>query len=170
MPAVYVSIGSNINRERNIRTAVAALKQHFGGIALSSVYETQAQGFAGDPFYNLVVGFETLLSADQINTILHDIENRHGRQRGNQKFSARTLDLDLLMYGDEIMIQKNIPRDEITRYAFVLLPLVEIAPDIVHPLHNQTMRALWEEFQATHDVSNDAIHAIDFHWDQSVTI
>jgi 2-amino-4-hydroxy-6-hydroxymethyldihydropteridine diphosphokinase len=162
---VYVSVGSNIDRERNIRAAVAALRQQFGCITLSSVYETQAQGFDGDPFYNLVVGFETPLSADVINSALHAIENRHGRQRGNQKFSARTLDLDLLLYGDEVMSDKNIPRDEITRYAFVLLPLVEIAPNVVHPQHKQPLRRLWDDFKVAHDVSNEAIHAIDFQWD-----
>ena len=167
MPMVYVSVGSNIDRERNIRAAVAALTQRFGHIILSSVYETQAQGFDGDPFYNFVVGFETPLSADVINSALHAIENRYGRQRGNQKFSARTLDLDLLLYGDEVMGDKNIPRDEITRYAFVLLPLVEIAPNVVHPQHKQTLRRLWDDFKVAHDVGDEAIHAIDFQWDPS---
>ncbi|WP_455212222.1 2-amino-4-hydroxy-6-hydroxymethyldihydropteridine diphosphokinase [Kaarinaea lacus] len=170
MPAVYISIGSNIDRERNIRSAVKALKQHFSPIALSSVYETQAQGFSGDPFYNLVAGIETSLSVDAINTILHTIENQHGRLRGEQKFSSRTLDLDLLLYGDAIMEDRNIPRDEITRYAFVLLPLVEIAPNAIHPKCQLTMNNLWNEFKADHDVSNDAIHAIEFQWDQSATI
>jgi len=165
MAMVYVSIGSNIDRERNIRAAVNAIKQQFGHVTLSSVYETQAQGFAGDPFYNLVVGFETPLSADVINSALHAIENQYGRQRGKQKFSARTLDLDLLLYGDEIMLDKNIPRDEITSYAFVLLPLVEIAPNVLHPQHKQTMSRLWNDFKVAHDVSNEAIHAIDFQWD-----
>ena len=163
---VYVSIGSNIDRERNIRAAVMALEQQFGHIGLSSVYETQAQGFAGDPFYNLVAGFETMLSADEINSALHAIENRHGRQRGKQKFAARTLDLDLLLYGDEVVDDKNIPRNEITRYAFVLQPLVEIAPNLLHPQHKQTMLELWNDFKTAHDVSSEAIHPIDFQWDQ----
>ena len=165
MAIVYVSIGSNIDREHNIRAAVQAVKQQFGNITLSSVYETQAQGFAGDPFYNLVVGFETSLNADEINHTLHAIENRYGRQRGTEKFSARTLDLDLLLYGDEVVHDKNIPRDEISRYAFVLLPLAEIAPNVRHPQRKQTMLELWNEFKVDHDVSNKAIHAIDFHWE-----
>lgn len=166
MAAVYVSIGSNIDREHNIRSAVKALKRYFEPITLSSVYETQAQGFDGDPFYNLVVGFDTPLSADDINNMLRRIENQHGRQRGEQKFSSRTLDLDLLLYADEVFVDKNIPRDEITRYAFVLLPLVEIAPDKIHPLLKKPLRVLWREFQVAHDVSNEAIHCIDFPWDQ----
>ncbi|KPJ94375.1 MAG: hypothetical protein AMJ53_05355, partial [Gammaproteobacteria bacterium SG8_11] len=150
--------------------AVQALEEHFGRITLSSVYETQAQGFAGDPFYNLVAGFETTLTADTINTQLHSIENEHGRLRGEQKFSSRTLDLDLLLYGDAIMEDQNIPREEITRYAFVLLPLVEIAPELLHPICQLTMRELWDNFKAGHDVSKNAIHAIEFQWDQSATI
>jgi 2-amino-4-hydroxy-6-hydroxymethyldihydropteridine diphosphokinase len=165
-----VSIGSNIDRERNIRSAVKALNLHFGPLTLSSVYETQAQGFSGDPFYNLVAGFETSLSADAINTILHGIENQHGRLRGEQKFSSRTLDLDLLLYGDAVMEEQNIPRDEISRYAFVLLPLAEIAPDVIHPKSQQTINKLWNDFKAGHDVSKAAIHAIKFEWNQSTTI
>jgi 2-amino-4-hydroxy-6-hydroxymethyldihydropteridine diphosphokinase len=165
MPEVYVSIGSNIDRERNIRTAVKALQQHFDPVTLSSVYETQAQGFAGDPFYNLVAGFDTELGVEQINKLLHDIENQQGRRRGEQKFSPRTLDLDLLLYGDAIVAENNIPRDEITRYAFVLLPLVEIAPDTPHPRLHKSMRDLWQEFRSAHDVSKQTIHPIDFKWD-----
>jgi 2-amino-4-hydroxy-6-hydroxymethyldihydropteridine diphosphokinase len=167
MSQVYVSIGSNIDRERHIRSAVKALRQQFGSITLSSVYETRAQGFAGDPFYNMVAGFQTPLGVEGINDLLHDIENRHGRRRGEQKFSPRTLDLDLLLFDDVVMDENNIPRDEITRYAFVLLPLAEIAPDINHPRYQKPLRALWHEFQAVHDVSNDTIHPVDFYWDET---
>lgn len=165
MVMVYVSIGSNIDRERNIRSAVKSLQQHFEPIVLSSVYETQAQGFAGEPFYNLVAGFESPLNADQISNRLHEIENQHGRRRGGQKFSSRTLDLDLLLYGDATMEEKNIPRDEITRYAFVLMPLAEIAPDLIHPRYKKPLIVLWRQFQKTHQVSRDTIHTIDFYWD-----
>jgi 2-amino-4-hydroxy-6-hydroxymethyldihydropteridine diphosphokinase len=165
MPVVYVSIGSNIDRKRNIRAAVKALQLNFDPVTLSSVYETQAQGFAGDPFYNLVAGFDTALSVEEINTLLHDIENKQGRRRGEQKFSPRTLDLDLLLYGDAIVAENNIPRDEITRYAFVLLPLTEIAPDAVHPRYMKTMRVLWTEFQSAHDVSKQTIHPVELEWD-----
>ena len=164
MPTVYVSLGSNIDREHNIRTAVEALRFHFGPLIVSSVYETQAQGFDGDPFYNLVVAFETALSVDDTNTILRRIENQQGRQRGEQKFAPRTLDLDLLLYGDAVMESRNIPRDEITRYAFVLKPLAEIAPDVEHPCQNQAMRELWREFQRAHDVNSKSIYPIPFIW------
>ena len=164
MPMVYVSIGSNIDREHNIRSAVKALKRRFGALTLSSVYETRAQGFSGDPFYNLVVGFETPLSAGEINHLLHDIENQHGRRRGEQKFSSRSLDLDLLLYDDAISAEHNLPREEITRYAFVLLPLTEIAPDTMHPRQQKPLRSLWQAFQTDHDVGGDTIHRVDFQW------
>ncbi len=161
MVMVYVSIGSNIDRERNIRSAVAALKYRFGRITLSSVYETQAQGFAGDPFYNLVAGFETPLNPKEINAVLRAIENQHGRQRGGPKFSARTLDLDLLLYGQAIIEEYNVPRDEITRYAFVLLPLAEIAPDVIHPCLQKPLAVLWQDFEAAHHPSSDSVRSVE---------
>jgi len=164
MPTVYISIGSNVDKEHNIRSSVKALREYFPGLRLSSVYETEAQGFKGDPFYNLVVGFDTEQGVDEIINILRFIEHQHGRVRGQEKFSARTLDLDLLLYGRQIFHDKDIPRAEITRYEFVLLPLAEIAPEFVHPVLEKSLRDLWKEFQADHELTTDAVHAIEFSW------
>lgn len=165
MPMVYVSIGSNIDRDHNIRSAVKALREEFHELIISPVYETAAQGFVGDPFYNLVVGFETAHTVDEISAILRHIENRHGRQRGQEKFSSRTLDLDLLLYGESVFDDKDIPRQEINRYAFVLQPLAEIAPDCMHPRLNISLKSLWDEFKKNHQVTGSAICAIDFNWE-----
>jgi 2-amino-4-hydroxy-6-hydroxymethyldihydropteridine diphosphokinase len=164
MPTVYVSIGSNVDREFNIRSSVKVLREYFPGLRPSSVYETEAQGFNGDPFYNLVVGFETEKTVSEIIDILRSIEHQHGRKRGQEKFSPRTLDLDLLLYGRQVFTNIDVPRAEITRYEFVLLPLVEIAPAFVHPVLNKPMRALWEEFKANQVRREGDIHAIEFKW------
>lgn len=147
---VFVSIGSNIDRENNIRGGVAVLREHFGELRLSTVYESEAVGFAGDPFYNLAASFETDAAPEEVVAVLRAIEDRFGRMRTGPRFSSRTLDIDLLLYGDAVFEQPVvIPREEITRNAFVLLPLAELAPDQVHPHTGKTYRRLWQEFDRT---------------------
>jgi 2-amino-4-hydroxy-6-hydroxymethyldihydropteridine diphosphokinase len=148
MARVYVSIGSNIGREQNIRAGVADLKTRFGPLLLSSVYESEAVGFAGDSFYNLVAGFDTALTPLQVAAELRAIEERHGRMRDGPRFSSRTLDIDLLLYDDLVLHEGKlqIPRDEITKNAFVLWPLAEIAPQLEHPQLGVSYGALWESF------------------------
>lgn len=147
----YISIGSNIDKDRNILASLQALEQCFGTLIVSSVYETEPVGFSGDVFYNLVVGFESDLEVKQIAKQLRQIELDNGRTRDSKKFSARTLDLDLLLYGDMIVNdgRLRIPRDEIERYAFVLEPLAEIAPTLKHPVSHLSYAELWEKFDKT---------------------
>jgi 2-amino-4-hydroxy-6-hydroxymethyldihydropteridine diphosphokinase len=148
MTTGYISIGSNINKETNIPSSLRCLRKLFGDLIISSTYETEAVGFIGDKFHNLIVGFESALSAKEVAELLRQIELDHGRDRNSPKFSARTLDLDLVLYGDQIISngRLNIPRAEIQRYAFVLEPLAEIAPDEKHPISKQTYKQLWEDF------------------------
>ena len=100
MTDVYVSIGSNIDREKYVHTAVKSLEENFGQLTLSSVYETEAIGFAGDPFLNMVVSFNTDMQPKQIDLILDAIEKANGRTPECKKFSARALDLDLILFGN----------------------------------------------------------------------
>jgi 2-amino-4-hydroxy-6-hydroxymethyldihydropteridine diphosphokinase len=148
---VYVSIGSNIDRQRNIQGAIAALEQAFGALQQSRTYESQAVGFAGDPFYNLVVGFDTAETPQQVAALLNRIEDAHGRDRSSGKFSSRTLDLDLLLYDDLVLDEPglHLPRGEILDYAFVLKPLAEIAGAVKHPVSGFSFAALWDEFDPT---------------------
>ncbi|MDF9393024.1 MULTISPECIES: 2-amino-4-hydroxy-6-hydroxymethyldihydropteridine diphosphokinase [Methylococcus] len=151
MPEVFVSIGSNIDRDRHIPSALAALRDAFGTLRVSSVYETAAVGFEGDPFYNLVVGFTTELPLADVARALARIEADHGRTRESRKFSARTLDLDLLLYGDAVVSEGKLklPRKELTEYAFMLEPLAEIAPDLKHPVLGVSFRELWDHYDKT---------------------
>jgi 2-amino-4-hydroxy-6-hydroxymethyldihydropteridine diphosphokinase len=162
MPTVYVSIGSNIERELNIRAGVAELKAHFGALTLSRVYEAAAVGFDGEPFYNLIAAFETQLSPKDVDLILDEIEKNNGRTPEQKKFNSRTLDLDLTLYGDYISKDSTleIPRSEILCYAFVLEPLAEIAGELLHPISQISYAQLWQQF----DNRKVMQKAIPFNW------
>lgn len=148
MPRVWLSIGSNVDRERNIRSAVKALRQTWGELMISRIYESEAVGCKGDRFFNLVVGFETDDPIGELNACLRAIEDAHGRKRVPDKFAPRTLDIDLLTYGDAVVRDGSLelPREEITRYAFILKPLAELAGDQLHPTAGRTYGALWDAF------------------------
>jgi len=148
MAQVYLSLGSNIEPVRHLRAALADLEARYGTLQVSSAYESPAFGFTGDHFYNLAVGLRSQASPELIQRSLQEIEKNHGRTRGEQKFSARTLDIDLLLY-DDLCLESaglRLPRDEILKYAFVLCPLAEIAPDARHPRTGQRYAALWAAF------------------------
>ena len=151
MPKGYISIGSNIDKDKNILASLRALEHHFGQLTISSIYESEPVGFTGDTFYNLVAGFNSNLSVKEVAKQLRQIELDNGRTRECQKFSARTLDLDLILYDDLILNdgRLQIPRDEIERYAFVLEPLAEIAPTLKHPISRLSYAELWEKFDKT---------------------
>jgi 2-amino-4-hydroxy-6-hydroxymethyldihydropteridine diphosphokinase len=115
---------------------------------VSSVYESEAVGFSGAVFHNLIVGFDSELDVNSVAKQLRQIELDNGRTSESQKFSSRTLDLDLILYGDLIINdgRLQIPRDEIERYAFVLEPLAEIAPTATHPVSGISYEQLWQKF------------------------
>lgn len=147
MAHIFISIGSNINRRFHIQAAVSELKQHFGAVELSSVYESEAVGFDGNAFYNLVAAAQTDLSIAQCVSVFKQIEDSYGRDRSAAKFSGRTLDLDLLTYDDVVCQQPvELPRAEITENAFVLWPLAELAPDVIHPGSGQSYASLWQQY------------------------
>jgi len=148
MPWVWLSLGSNMEREVNLRGAVVALREAFGPLRLSSVYETPAEGFTGEPFYNLVAGMTVDIGPETLRQQLRDIEEAHGRTRGGKRFSPRTLDIDILTYGNLLDENQDIPRGEILRYAFVLGPLAEVAPDEQHPQLRRSYGELWEAFDS----------------------
>jgi 2-amino-4-hydroxy-6-hydroxymethyldihydropteridine diphosphokinase len=162
MARVFLGVGSNIERERYICAGLDALKGLFGDLALSSVYDSVAIGFEGQPFLNLVVAVDTDLAVDQLARVLRHIEVEHGRPVNATRFSPRQLDIDILTYDDAIGVigGVNLPRDEILENAFVLCPLAELAPDTMHPVLPQTYLALWQAY----DQSSQDLVKINFEW------
>lgn len=145
MPRVYLGLGSNIDRERNLRSAVAALQARFDELRLSTVYESEAVGFKGDAFYNLVASFRTTLPPAALEAELDALEAAHGRRSWVKRAGPRSLDLDLLLYGDVVIDQPGLrlPRPDILRYPFVLGPLAELAPSVRHPEDGRSFSELW---------------------------
>lgn len=145
---VYVGIGSNVRPEEHVPQALAALAQRFGAVARSQAYRNPAVGFQGDDFVNLVARFRTTDSVTEVGLALAEIEGACGRERGGARFAPRSLDLDLLLYGDLVTGSLPVlPREEILERAFVLGPLAELAPDLVHPTEGLTMAELWQRFE-----------------------
>jgi 2-amino-4-hydroxy-6-hydroxymethyldihydropteridine diphosphokinase len=158
---IFISVGSNIDKEKHTKAGLQGMYQAFGELVLSSVFESESVGFEGNNFYNLVVKASTNLSIDKVCRVLKKIEQDNHRQRCEKKFAPRTLDLDLLLY-DQIITKKpvELPRPEVLYNAFVLEPLAELAAQEFHPLENKTYATLWHEY----DKSQQKLWAIEFAW------
>jgi len=154
MAHIYISIGSNSEREYHIRQAVNELGQCFGDLQLSSVYESEAVGFCGDAFYNMVVAAHTDWSIAECVQAFKAIEDKYGRERDAAKYSGRTLDLDLLLF-DNVVCDRpaELPRGEILYNAYVLWPLAEIAPTLLHPIMQQSYASLWQNYTGQQKLS-----------------
>lgn len=148
MARIYIGVGSNINRDENLCRGIRRLREEFGDIDLSTVYETEAVGFEGDNFYNMVVGADTELAPQQVYDLLHEIEAEYGRRRRQERYSSRKLDLDLLLYNDQVIKteQFELPRYDVDEYPFVLAPLAELDGERRHPVTGRTFNELWQEY------------------------
>jgi 2-amino-4-hydroxy-6-hydroxymethyldihydropteridine diphosphokinase len=148
MPEVYVAAGSNVEAERHVQQAVAELKREFPGVRFSSWYRNRAVGFEGEDFINLVAGFTTALPVHAVLERLHAIESRCGRGRDAPRWAPRSMDLDVLLYGDLVCEEPGLklPRPDLVRRAYMLGPLAELAPQVLHPTAGLTIGELWRRF------------------------
>lgn len=150
MARIYISLGSNIDREWHVRAAVRELQAVFGALELSRVFESEAVGFQGDAFLNMVIAADTELQVADVIAVFKQIEDNYGRVRDGVKYCGRNLDLDLLLYEDLVCQQPvELPRAEILQNAFVLWPLAELAPECRHPATGQTFAELWQQYPQT---------------------
>jgi 2-amino-4-hydroxy-6-hydroxymethyldihydropteridine diphosphokinase len=144
---VYFSIGSNLgHRLKNLQEATKQLEKRLGKIkAASPVFETPSWGFSSTPFYNACVSIETTLSAQEILALIIAIEESLGRKRTEESgYQARTIDIDILFYGDEIITTESlkVPHPYLQNRRFVLDPLQSIAPTFKHPILHKTIAEL----------------------------
>jgi len=156
MTRYYLSLGSNVEPERHLASALAQLRAHFGEVVVSTAWRFPAVGFDGPAFVNLAAGIDSELDPDSLNDWLHALEDRHGRRRDVPRYSDRTLDIDIVLCGERVLSGRGnlkIPRDEL-KHAFVLKPLAQIAPDALHPVAGIRVADLWRahaEFAVDYD-------------------
>jgi len=145
---VYLGLGSNQDAERHIPEGIAALQARFGEVLVSPLYRSAAVGFEGRDFINGAARIRTNWTVGQLKQWLTDLENEHGRDRSQPKFSDRSLDIDILFFGDQVGLvdDLSLPRDEILKYAHVLKPVTDLAPQFVHPVTGRTLADHWERF------------------------
>jgi 2-amino-4-hydroxy-6-hydroxymethyldihydropteridine diphosphokinase len=162
MSTIYVSIGSNVEPERHICVARKALESVFAAVRFSPVYRTAAVGFDGDDFLNLVAACETDKPVEDVDALMDALEQANGRDCNAPRFAPRTLDLDLLLYDDLVIEQEGLrlPRKDIMKYAFVLKPLVDIAPDIRHPTDGRSFAELLRDL----DLGTQRCETVTFEW------
>lgn len=141
MSRAYLSLGSNIEPERHLRTALGELRARFGALSVSSAYESEAVGFDGPPFWNLAVALESDLDPEALDTWLHELEDRHGRRRDQPRYADRTLDIDVVAFGS-----RAVDRPE-WKQAFLLAPLAEIEPRLPVPEGDETVGDRWRRLQ-----------------------
>ena len=153
---VFLSLGSNIDPEENLRFACGELKKTFGNIQVSSVYKNKPIGFEGNDFLNMVVKITSTLNPNEILNYLHGLEAAIGRDTGTGAFNSRALDIDMILYNNLVHPEKpfKIPRQDIELYSFVLCPLAEIDPDGIHPVIGKTFKDLWEDFDQEEHLLN----------------
>lgn len=158
MPVIFLGLGSNLQPEKNLPLGVRELAQRFVLLKVSPVYRNQAVGFDGEDFLNAVVSASTDMTVDEVCRTCEEIHDLAGRQRDKGAFVSRTLDIDLLLYGQDIIEARHVPRRDILSYSFVLRPLAEIAPDLVHPETGKSMAQHWSEFdQNSHDLKEESL-------------
>jgi len=154
VPRVFLGVGSNVNAEENLRLGIRELRARYGELTISPVYRNKPVGFEGEDFLNLVLAFETTDPVEQIADHIEAIHRQAGRVRGEAKFASRSLDIDILLYGQTVSQGPPavLPRPDVLQYSFVLKPLADIAPEAVHPETGASFVRHWQlmERQGSH--------------------
>jgi 2-amino-4-hydroxy-6-hydroxymethyldihydropteridine diphosphokinase len=150
MAQVFVAAGSNVEPQANLTKALAELARRFHEVQVSPWYQNAAVGFAGADFINFVFGFRTDLDVHAMLTQLREVETICGRPRAAPKWAARSMDLDVLLYDGLVLDDPalRLPRPDLLLRPYMLGPLADIAPDLVHPTQGRTIAQLWAAFDS----------------------
>jgi len=144
----YISGGSNVEPERHLLLAARELKRSFPGARFSRCYRNRAVGFEGPDFINFAAELQVASDAAAMRAELQRIEALCGREPGAPRWAPRSMDLDVLLFGDAVFSEPGlvVPRPDLLRRAFMLGPLAELAPARVHPVEGRRLDALWQSF------------------------
>ncbi|MCG9678257.1 2-amino-4-hydroxy-6-hydroxymethyldihydropteridine diphosphokinase [Vibrio sp. Isolate24] len=146
MNTTYIGVGSNVDRHKHIEAAIRELSLLGQNLRLSTVYECEAVGFEGEAFFNLVVEMQTSLDLLEFARQLRQIELKWGREENAKKFEPRTVDLDIILFGQNISEHSpELPRSDIYKYGFVIEPLHELCADLCVPGDGRTIHQIWLE-------------------------
>ncbi|MBA3987810.1 2-amino-4-hydroxy-6-hydroxymethyldihydropteridine diphosphokinase [Aliidiomarina maris] len=168
MAKVVFSLGSNIRPAEHIRAALNALSDTYGLVSISPVYESKSVGFKGDNFLNLVAEVNTDTDVATVQRWCKAYELANGRDMNAVKCSARTIDIDILLYDDmqcEVDATNDLPqlpRPEITHNAFVLKPLADLRPHWLHPELQLSYAELWQQFEQQSHADEQQIWPVAF--------
>lgn len=154
MALVALGLGSNREPRQHLEAGLQALEARYGVLRMSEVFESEPVGFCGPNFLNLVIALDTTETLAQMQTFLKQLEESHGRRRDDPRFSDRTLDIDILIFGDLCGKYEEdseygeviLPRPEVTENAYVLRPLAQLLGSRVHPASGMTYAQLWNNF------------------------
>ncbi|MBR9873976.1 MAG: 2-amino-4-hydroxy-6-hydroxymethyldihydropteridine diphosphokinase [Vibrionaceae bacterium] len=148
MITAYIGVGTNIDREQHAKVAYNELQQLGEDLLVSPIYECEPIGFSSQNFYNFVIALRTTLSLEELSRCLREIEFKWGREENAQKYQDRTLDLDIVLFGEIISKQKpELPRSDIYKYPFVTKPLYDLKPHLVIPGDGRTVADVWYAMQ-----------------------
>jgi 2-amino-4-hydroxy-6-hydroxymethyldihydropteridine diphosphokinase len=164
MPDAYVAAGSNVRPRASLNEALRLLSRDYPGLRASQAYSNSAVGFEGDDFINLVIAFSAEQPTEALLDRLKSVERACGREPGAPRWGPRTLDLDLLLHGDAVgrFGGKALPHPDLLTRAWVLGPLAELAPAVVHPVAGERIDALWRRFdQRAHPLTPVSLEGAD---------
>ncbi len=156
MTRVFVAAGSNVEPVYNLQLAARELQRSFGAVDFSAAYRNAAVGFSGEDFINYVAGFDTDRDVHAVVAELQRIEGLCGRTREAPKWAPRSMDLDILLFGDRISDEPGLvlPRPDLLRRPYMLGPLAEIAGELMHPTAGRSIATLWAQFdRAAHPMT-----------------
>jgi len=146
MVMAYVGVGTNIERVKHSRAAIDEMSNLGDHIRVSAVYESAPMGFNSGSFYNFVIELNTTQTLTEFSHALRNIEFKWGRSSNAQKYQDRSLDLDILLFGNEISARSPVvPREDIFKYPFVIQPLYDLVPDLVIPNDGRSVKKIWQK-------------------------